>query len=524
MNKFIDLTLIAILTAAILAFAWVGFIAADDRASSEAAMRWLTDGFYVGDTVWALRHPHVLGIAASYALFGFGEFQLILPAIIYLLLILVAVYVFLNRFAGRRAALAACVLLVLTPLMNAHATTASNDITEAFFVLLSIFLFWWAKESTTPLRILFCAGVAVGLGWVTRETSAGLILSYGLMFLAGSRYLRRDYLVMAAGAVSVVSVEMAYMTVMTGNPFYRYEIDLFRQATGVKDHASQVVNNVILPGVGEAVSSVPGNVSAHWLVDPFLSILFNQEFGLVFWVAVPIAVWLCFAQKVDRTHRDLARFLSLVAVVWFLVIAFGLSLREIPRYFMVSAVIAVILTGIWSANYWDVVSRKVLIAVVGGVIIANILGIYVENRNFLYGERAVAKLIAERGETVYTDKRTATLAITLLKLKHLPPEAVSSDPPPPGALFLYNPTNVAAGKVDKEKYDPAAFRPRQDWTQIWHDDPGRKISGIILEKTGLKQFIPEKIYAKLNYPNMPLSAYRVPASDTSKPDDMHGVE
>jgi len=117
MNKFIDLTLIAILTAAILAFAWVGFIAADDRASSEAAMRWLTDGFYVGDTVWALRHPHVLGIAASYALFGFGEFQLILPAIIYLLLILVAVYVFLNRFAGRRAALAACVLLVLTPLM-----------------------------------------------------------------------------------------------------------------------------------------------------------------------------------------------------------------------------------------------------------------------------------------------------------------------------------------------------------------------------------------------------------------------
>lgn len=523
MNKFIDLTLIAILTAAILAFAWVGFIAADDWAYSETAMRWLTEGLYVGDTHWALRHPHVLAIAASYAIFGFGEFQLILPITIFFLLILLAVYLFLNRHTGRHAALAACVLLVLTPLMNSNATMASADITEAFFILSSIFLFWQAKESATPLRILFCAGIALGLGWVTRETSAGLIISYGLMFLAGYRYLRRDYLIMASGAAAVVASEMAYMTAMTGNPLYRYKIDLFMHDSAIQSRAAAAPGSLVMPGVGEAVSSIPGNVSAHWLVDPFLSILINQEFCLTFWIAIPIAGWLCFAQKADRGHRDLARFLSVIAVVWFLVISFGMGLRELPRYFMLPAIIAVILTGIWGANYWDAVSRKVLIAVVGGGIIANILGIYVENRNFLYGERAVAKLIAEHAETVYTDKRTATLAINLLKFKHLP-GTVSSDPPPPGALFLYNPTNVAVGKVNKEKFDPAAFRPRQDWTQIWHDDPGRKISGIILEKTGLKQFIPEKIYAKLNYPNMPLSAYRVPASDTSKPADMHGVE
>jgi len=521
MQKIIDLSFLAVITAAILAIGWVGFISADDWAYSEAAMHWLNDGLYVGDSHWALRQPHILAIALSYALFGLGEFQLVLPVLIYFLLTLIVIYLFINRYSGRHAALAVGVLIVLTPLMNANATMVSADITEAFFIMLSISLFWRADESGSPLLILFFAGVAVGLAWMTRETSAGLILAYGLMFLAGYRYLRRDYLVMAAGATAVVSVEMAYMAIMTGNPLYRYKIDFFMHEIVLQNRATGGAGKaagVVAPGLGEVVSSVPGNVSAHWLVDPFLCILLNQEFGLIFWAAIPVGIWMCFAQKADTRHRDLVRFLSVIAVVWFLVISFGMGLRELPRYFMVPTIIAVILLGIWIANYWGVIRREVLIAVMGGVVISCILGAYVENRNFLYGERALAQLIAEHGETVYTDKRTADLSISLLRLKHLP-LSVSSAPPPPGALFLYNPSNVAAGKVNKEIFDPNLYRPKQGWTQIWHDDPGRKYSGIILELMGMNRFIPGKYFTKLNYPNLPLTAYRVPASPTIEDGD-----
>lgn len=49
---------------------------------------------------------------------------------------------------------------------------------------------------------------------------------------------------------------------------------------------------------------------------------------------------------------------------------------------------------------------------------------------------------------------------------------------------------------------------------MWKTDPGRKISGIVLEFIGLKQFIPANIYAKLDQPNMPLTAYRVVGATT----------
>lgn len=501
-----DFTIVAAVTIAMLLFSWVGFTASDDWAYSQGAQGWLSQGFFVGENHWHLRAPHVLATAASYGLFGFGEFQLILPTILFFVILLLNTYYFVDKFAGRDAALISCILLALSPLMASSATQTSADITESLFIFLSVFLFLRAADSAAPSHMLFYAGIAAGLGWLTRETSAGLVVTYGLLFLAGYRYPRRDYWIMAAGAAAVVAVEMIYMAVMTGNPLYRYVIDFSLQAESIQKLAP---GGVTLPGVGEAVSSVGGNVSAHWLVDPILALLLNQEFGLTFWAAAPIALWLCYSKRVSPGHRNFARILSLLAIVWFLVIAYVMGLRELPRYFMTPAIAALIMIAVWAAHYRSTIPRMAFILLAGGFAAAGLAGVYVSNNNFLYSERGAAQLIAGHGQIIYTDMRTAERARSLLKLKHLP-ELISADPPPPGAIYLYSPSNVAQGQVYGRTFDSGQYRPKPDWPQIWSDDPGRKYAGIALEKLGLKQFIPQGVYAKLNYPNLPLTAYRVP--------------
>lgn len=516
-RRIIDVAIIFAVAVFMLAFSWIGFIAADDAAYSDTAKEWLTAAPYLGDTHWALRHPHVLSIAASYGLFGYGEFQLVLPTTIYFFLTLAVVYALLDRFIDRNSALISCLLLTTMPLLIVIASMASADITEAFFIFLSVFLFWCSKRSKAPKLTLFFAGVAAALAWMTRETAAPLLMLYGVLFLTGYRYPRSQYWIIASGFAAMISVELAYMTLMSGDPLYRYKVDMSMHASAIesinKDHGA-----MSRWGVGEAKSSIPGNIAVNWLVDPFLSILVNQEFALLFWFAIPISAWLCFSPRVDSPRRELARFLSALSLFWFMTISYVMALREMPRYYLVPAIagIMMIAMGYTTLRENDNASRMTKIFILVGFVSVALLCIYVTNKDFLYAERAAIQLAEENSETVYADPRTTYLANTLLKLKNKP-DLISSEAPPTGALFLYSPTNASRGRIGKSNksvFDSSAFSPKPEWTPVWKTDPGRKISGIVLEFIGLKQFIPANIFAKLDQPNAPLTAYRVVGATT----------
>lgn len=513
-NYLKDLTIIFLAAAAFLAMSWIGFYGYDDWEYSEAANQWLSKGLFLGETHWALRHLHVLPIAASYALFGFGEFQLLLPTVIYFLLLLFVVYHFLNQVAGRKVALISCLVLISTPIMVLTTTMTRPDITEAFLVILSIFLFWRAAQDPAPARTLFFSGLAAGLGWITRETTVSLLVVYSLLFLAGHRYARKHYWIMAGGFASVLVLDCGYSMLMSGDPLYRYKTVI---ASAVAALPEKTGNPSTLFGIGETASSAGGNISVHWSIDPFLAILLNEEFGLTFWIAIPIGVWLCFGHNVDRHHRELARLLSLLALVWFLIVSYGLGLREQPRYFTIPAIAAVMLIGIGMTRYGHLVSQKLRISLMGLLIAVNFLGFYVDDENHLYSERAAIRLAEETSEPIYTDPKTAFRATRLIHIKRIP-AMVRGLPPPPGSIYLYVPCNVCKGEYQKnQKNQLSAEIARSGWTQIWHDDPGRKISGILIEKAGLRRFIPESIYYKLDYPSQPVTAYRVPGVEGSKP-------
>lgn len=521
-NYIKDLAIISLVAVVFLSINWIGFYGSDDWEYSEAALQWIANGLFLGDTHWALRHTHVLAIAASYAAFGPGEFQLLLPTVMYFFLTLFTVYYMVNKFISRNAAMVSCLVLTSTPVLIIITTMTRPDITEAFFVLLSVFLFWNASRSAAPARMLFVSGVAAGLGWITRETTVGLLIAYGLFFLAGRCVERRYYWIMAAGFGAILASDAGYSALMKGDPLYRYKTIITSATAALRRNIGDQAHML---GMGETASSVAGNISTNWVIDPFLAILVNQEFGLTFWLAIPVALWLCFSGRVDPRHRELAQFLSLLGLVWFVAVSYGLGLREQPRYYTVPAIMAVMLIGIGVAQYGQNVPRRFMMMIMGLLISVNLLCFYVDNDNPLYEERAVIRLAKEMNETIYTDRNLALMANSLIKITRAS-GVVSGAVPPPGAIYLYAPCkeenvpcNVRKRPEKNPEFDPE--KQKAEWKQIWRDDPGRKILGIAIEKLGMRHFVPESIYYKLDYPSLPVTAYRVTERKSSAPDGLN---
>jgi len=514
-----DISIVSAAAVIFLAVSWIGFYGGDDWQYSEAARQWLSEGLFLGETHWSVRHTHVLPIAASYAIFGLGEFQLLLPSLVFYFASLIIIYALLNKFIGREAALISCLILSSTPILVFITTMTRPDITEAFFVLLSVWFFWNAPHSAVQNRMLFVAGLAAGLAWMTRETSVSLLLVFGLLFLAGRRINRNYYWIMAAGFFAILAIDALYSTLMDGNPFYRY-------ITIISSHGAQLSKNVgyqiSLLGVGETASSAAGNISLHWSIDPLIAILANQEFGLLFWFSIPAGLWLCFSRKIDPGHRELAQFFSLLALVWFVTVSYGLGLREQPRYFTIPSIASAVLIGIAFTESAIVISRAGRIALISLLILVNLFCFYIDNDDPLYEERAAVRLAGEMAEPIYTNANSALMGNRLLQIKQLP-GVVSDELPPPGAIYFYVPCkeeNIPCNTLKQPDKNPE-FEPeklRSEWTPVWRDDPGRKLSGILIEKLNLKQFVPASIYYKLDYPSLPVTAYRLPGAKTDAPD------
>jgi len=227
LERFYPLILIVI-TITSLWFAWVGWLDSDDKRHVVEGIGWYEQFPYVGPLHPSLRHPIVFPLGMSFRLFGISEFSVILPNLLYYAGLLAVTYVFLSRFTNRHIAFIATALITTTPIFVIQATVVFSDITEAFFVALSFWLFMEATRIERPtLWLLLGAGAAAAMGWFTRETVGALILLFGVLFLAGYKLPRARYCIMAGGFLPLVALEALFMWGMTGSPIYRYTTMLF---------------------------------------------------------------------------------------------------------------------------------------------------------------------------------------------------------------------------------------------------------------------------------------------------------
>lgn len=416
---------------------WIGFLGSDDTLYWAGAGGWLAHVPYLGDTHWALRHTLVIPMAIARAILGDGMPALLLPSLLYAAGFLVVTALWVYRAAGMPAAAAAMALIVTNPQFILLASVANVDIVEDFFIISALVLIYAAidPEAARSRRrmcgLLVLAGIATGFAMLSRETSAFLVVAIGLLFLAGYGMPRAWYVLIGCGFVAVVGLEFIYVWWMSGDPFYRASISL---------HHDETTNRWVSQGAGVPL--------VHPLIDPLTMLLFNHYFGLLTWIGVPLAVWLIRRGELTPPARRLVVLSVTLALTWtVLAAALWTELSLIPRYYLLPALLLSILSGMALARLWRNGRGRLAGGLGGLLIVANLLAMWVDNRNYMYGAHELVSIATHESGPIHTDPQTLRRAAVLLEWKGVAGR-VTDAPAGPGDLFYLNPgwSNVLPGR------------------------------------------------------------------------------
>jgi len=474
--------------------AWVGWLDSDDHRHIDGALGWFREFPYLPQSHGEFRHLVTIPAGLAFRLFGVSEATLILPNLAYYFGTLILTYVWASRAFGWQASLLAIAIMASAPVFAIQASVVFSDITELFFVAVSFWLFVQAGRARDARFLLLISGIAAGCAWLTRETTIALIATYGLVWLRGRFIARSAYVYLGLGFFLVLLAEAAFMFYMTGNPLYRYTEILAARQTFRYHGAVQ----------GDMFDAV-GNVHVSRVLDPFLVLFVNHEFGILFILLIPALVWLFRAPRLPGEMLGTARLLALLAAVWFCASAVMLANMH-PRYFTVSAYAAAIICALWLIHGVSPRSKTLAALMAAAVLAIGVFAIYLDNRNPLFGERSLKELVQMQPGVVFTDPETARRAGFLLWMDGLQAR-VSDQKPVPGSIYYYNPNRER--DLAENRQDPKHYQPHAQWSKVWQKEEPRRPLGAVLELAGIADKVPPGLYRRLVQPNRQVSAYRV---------------
>ena len=482
---------LATLFLALTAWAWVGFLGSDDVTYAIGAYGWIEQFPFVGGH-GTIRYPITIPMALSFLTFGRNEYAMVLPSYVALVALLFCIWRSIVYISGVFPANLSLLFLVTLPLVVVQATIASVDMVEAFFLFASVIFYWRYARGEGKMRDLLFSGMLAGLAFLTRETAIFIAVFYAILFLRGYKFSRLRYLTIAAGFLMIWALEIAYLWIMTGDPLFRFNISMHHDAT-----------------IDRSVD-LAGNLIIHPAIDPLLVLLFNQEFMLLFWIGLPLALWFCFSGP-DTVLRRFARIIMLFGTSWFICVGAAVTLLPLnPRYFLITAVAVATVSGLGVHKLWITLGReRTAIAVLLLMLSTNLLGIFVENRQPVFGERQLAQIAARNPDVIYTDPMTRYRADMLLKWENKQ-AAVLDKIPPSGALFFYNPEKVESSNRFMDTEMQSSLMPKPEWKMVETAEPSPELIVSLTEKIGANRFIPSSIWQKLRHRHKPVVLYRIP--------------
>jgi 4-amino-4-deoxy-L-arabinose transferase-like glycosyltransferase len=494
---------ILLVAVVLLPFFHVGFQASDDAGYLGGGLGWLEQFPYVGRSHWQLRHTITLPVAASVALFGLNEFSVSLTNIVYFLLFLAVNTIAAARVLGLGAAVVSGLLLVTMPGVLVIATYLSPDVPELFYLSLAFWAFVIGCRRPESMAPWVVCGAAWALAFLNRETALAFALFLGLLFLFRPIVPRSRYLLIAAAALPLLVLEWGYLFAATGDPLYRYRIDFHHDLI---DRAREVAETRARGGVIDG----QGNLSLGVLLDPFVSLLVSQKYGIVFWLAA-FAAWGLWKRRHQLGPPGLS--LALVAAFGtgcFVFVAFNPRLYLVPRYLVVFAWTASLIAAYGLAALWR--ERPLLAAgLIAAALSVNVLGLMVENTNPRFAERELAAWVAEHpGQAIHADPETAFRSHYFFRFRAATPDAVSTAAPGPGATVFYTADGIRrCGASPRCKSVVDSFRPAPSWREVARIDPPESLLVRLNRSLGLARILPEDLARRLTRPVSPVIVYRV---------------
>jgi 4-amino-4-deoxy-L-arabinose transferase-like glycosyltransferase len=418
--------LVVLVAAASAAAGWTGFIASDDELYYGGALRWAQGEAFAGDSHWTTRFPLILTLAAIIKLVGAGVMALHLTAILWFGIFVTTGILLARRVAGERGGWIAGLLLASMPLNALGASIVNCDLPEATFLMLGAWLLIGKVDRPRLSRCLL-AGVAFGLAMLCRETAVLALAGFGVLFLFGRPLPRWAIFAAGCGAAAVLLGEAAFQWAMTGDPLHRYTLAF--------NHDSTL----------DRAANEEGNLLIHPAIDPLLVLLINNEFALLFWLAIPAFLSL---RGSGFDWRRFAPVLAMGAASFVLVALLSSKLVLNPRYFTPTATAAAILVGASLANF----PPKRMTMVLGAAIALNLAMLTLQNNHPRWPSEALAQAAAaDPRRTITSDADTVARAKQRLEWAGLTNVRTDSD-------YALVPADEAAGGAVVETY-PAPWRP-----------------------------------------------------------------
>ena len=492
----------AALGVALLATFHVGFQASDDINYLVGALGWL-DGFpYVGNSHWTLRHTITLPTAALLSIFGLSSFATSLSNMLYFVAFVATNAWFAWRFLGGSTACLVTLLVLTTPGFLVVSTYLNPDIPEVFLVTFAFWCLLSALQSGVYRWLWIAAGAVAGLAFVNRQTSAAFVIFGGLLWLLSPGVPRSRYFPMIIAFVCVVGAEWLYLTLMTGNPAYRLQVDFNHDPVDRFAEAARVAAQ------GRWLDK-EGNISVNVFIDPILNLFISQKYPLLFWLTLPagLAAW-------RHRQKPQARTLALVAglgLVSFVFVAANPKLYLVPRYFVLVAWAACVLVAWWLASLWDAGKRWRCAAGVTAMVCANAAALSVENVHPRMVEQALVEWVRTHPtEPIYTDIETRARSEFYFRFAGVSMDRVIAAAPPKGARFFFSEKRVEQCAATPRCRDQAAdFRPRSLWRIQQTIEGPRRPGARVAAALGLGRVLPPDIARRVMAPLDEITIYEV---------------
>jgi 4-amino-4-deoxy-L-arabinose transferase-like glycosyltransferase len=448
---------------------WTGPLGSDDSLYWDASSGWLRHFPYLGKSHWGLRHTLVIPLALTRLALGDGLPALVLPTLLAALALIAVLVLWTWRISDGRATILAIALLVTNPLLVTLSSAAWIDPIEILFVFAGFALIARAMDNGPSLLPLLSAGVFAGLALMSRETTVFALAAVGLLFLAGYGMERRWYLVIGLGFVAVAGGEAALYWAITGDPSYRSTIAI---------HHDSTIDRWVAQGSGTPI--------LHPLIDPVIMLLLSHYYGLMFWIGLPLAIWLVLRGRLSQPARHLAILLGVLSLVWAVGAASLWQLLPLtPRYYLTPVLAVSILAALAVSRLWQQGRVRLALVCAALLLIGNFLGLAGENHNFMYGEHVLVALAGTTDATIHTDPQTQRRAELMLQWRGVEDRVVTSAPQK-GELFFYNPPRVDTG-----------FRPPKEWTVVDRRAPPPSFVQRLLRRMPAGIPIPSGLMEKL---------------------------
>ena len=357
--------LFATLLLAAILIGWTGFIASDDALYYRGAAHWLSHPPFAGDDHWSTRLPLILSFAGWLAILGRSLAAFGATALSWYAALVLVFGLFARSVGGARMGWIAALLAGTMPVIVANATTVSCDLPEACFLVGGAWALGGSDATRRGLLRATSGGMLFGLAILCRETSLLSLAALAPLFLIGRPLDRRAILAAGIGVALVLGGEALFEWALTGNPLHRYTLAYHHD-----EHIDRAAN-------------LEGNLLVHPAIDPLLVLLVNDDFALIFWVAI-LAVSCGATRKLEPgPRRRLVLFGALALADFLLVSVLTHKLVLNPRYFLLPALIAVILAALWIETLKPI-ARAGTIAL---IVATNLLMLSVENAHTALGGR-----------------------------------------------------------------------------------------------------------------------------------------